>query len=126
MEFKTTSGKSHVRISISGRILSQYDAQPLLDAVKELVSEGKQYFILDLKKTEYINSEGLNVLLKILTKTRNVGGETVLCNISKELDKLFIITKLANIFNIKESVQKAEEFLKSKSEDSYTKVNIAI
>lgn len=126
MEFKTTSGKSHVRISISGRILSQYDAQPLLDAVKELVAEGKQYFILDLKKTEYINSEGLNVLLKILTKTRNVGGETVLCNISKELDKLFIITKLANIFNIKESVQKAEEFLKSKSEDSYTKVNIAI
>lgn len=114
MEFKSKKNKDNVLIRIQGRILSMHDAQPLLDEVEEKISEGNQFFILDLSLTEYINSEGLNVLLKILTKTRTVGGETILCQPSEELEKLFIITKLVHIFNVLPSIEASEAFLKNK------------
>ncbi len=95
MEFTSKQNKERVLIGIEGRILSMLDAEPLLGEVESQLQGGHTLFILDLSKTEYLNSEGLNVLLKILTKTRNAGGETVLCRISEELEKLFIITKLA-------------------------------
>lgn len=114
MEFTSKHNKDRVIIGIEGRILSMFDAEPLLEEVEELIQKGHALFILDLSKTEYLNSEGLNVLLKILTRTRNVGGETVLCRISGELEKLFIITKLAHIFAILPTVKESEEFLKNK------------
>ena len=114
MEFTSKQNKDRVLISIKGRILSMYDSQPLLEEVENLIKEGNTLFILDLSKTEYLNSEGLNVLLKILTRSRTVGGETVLCHPSTELDKLFIITKLAHIFTILPTVKESEAFLKNK------------
>lgn len=114
MEFTSKQNKDRVLIAIEGRILSALDAEPLLEEVEQQIQNGQHCFILDLSETEYLNSEGLNVLLKILTKTRNVGGETVLCRISGELENLFIITKLAHIFTILESVKESEEFLRNK------------
>lgn len=114
MEFTSKQNKERVLIGIEGRILSMLDAEPLLGEVESQLQGGHTLFILDLSKTEYLNSEGLNVLLKILTKTRNAGGETVLCRISEELEKLFIITKLAHIFTILGTVKESEEFLKNK------------
>lgn len=114
MEFTSKHNKDRVIIGIEGRILSMFDAEPLLEEVEAHIQKGHTLFILDLSKTEYLNSEGLNVLLKILTRTRNVGGETVLCRISAELENLFIITKLAHIFTILPTVKESEEFLKNK------------
>lgn len=114
MEFTSKQNKDRVLISIKGRILSMYDAQPLLDEVENQIKDGHSLFILDLSKTEYLNSEGLNVLLKILTKTRTVGGETVLCHPSAELEKLFIITKLTHIFNVLPTIKESEAYLKNK------------
>lgn len=114
MEFTSKQNKDRVLIGIEGRILSMLDAEPLLGEVESQLQNGHALFILDLSKTEYLNSEGLNVLLKILTKTRNAGGDTVLCRISGELEKLFIITKLAHIFTILPTVKESEEFLKNK------------
>jgi len=114
MQFTSKQNKNRALIGIDGRIMSMFDAEPLLNEVKGLIAEGQHLFILDLSRTEYMSSEGLNVLLKILTKTRNVGGETVLCSISPELEKLFIITKLAHIFTILPNVKESEAFLKRK------------
>lgn len=114
MEFTSKQNKNRVLIGINGRILSMLDAEPLLEEVESQIQNGQHLFILDLSKTEYLNSEGLNVLLKILTRTRNVGGDTILCCISGELEKLFIITKLAHIFHILPTVKESELFLKDK------------
>jgi anti-sigma B factor antagonist len=60
-----------------------------------------------------MNSSGLGVLITVLTKLRNKGGEVVLLNPSEQVKKLLLITKLNNIFNIFDSKEEAEAFLKA-------------
>lgn len=114
MEFKSKIVREKVQLSIQGNILSKYDGAPLLEEVETFIEKGHSLFILDLSKTEFLNSEGLNVLLKILTRTRTVGGEVVVCRISKSLENLFIITKLTHIFTVKDSIKSADEYLSNK------------
>ncbi len=112
MKFSTKKSGSVTLLHIKGKILSQTDAAPLLDEASALVESGHNRIVLDLSETTFLNSEGLNVLLKILTLCRRAGGDCVLCCISEELNRLFIITKLSHIFTITDSLAAAEEKLK--------------
>jgi len=116
MEYSISTRKYGTLIRISGRILSMADSRELMQEFSELIAEGKHHFIVDLKDTEYVNSEGLNVLIKILTQSRNAGGETILCHINKHLKELFIITKLSSIFTLTETIKEAEELLEKNME----------
>lgn len=63
--------------------------------------------IVDISDVRYINSSGIGVLITILTKFRNKGGEVWLVKPSENVKKLLIITKLNAIFNIAESEEEA-------------------
>lgn len=84
----------------SGNLLSMYDAREMTDAVNEQINTGKCWILINLEDVPYMSSEGLNVLLKILTASRNHGGDTVLYSLNKQLEELFLITRLAHIFAI--------------------------
>jgi anti-anti-sigma factor len=85
-------------IYFKGNLMEKYEAENVLAEVNELIIEKKNNFILNFKDFDYINSSGLNVLLNILTKSRISGGETIVCEVSEKLKKLFIITKLDAVF----------------------------
>jgi len=61
---------------------------------------------------DYMNSSGLNVLVNILTKARNQHGEVVICNLSKKIQELFLITKLNTLFQVTTDVTEAVESFK--------------
>ena len=85
-------------IYFKGNLIEKYEAENVLAEVSELILEKKNNFILNFKEFDYINSSGLNVLLNILTKSRTSGGEAIICEVSEKLKKLFIITKLDDVF----------------------------
>lgn len=62
---------------------------------------------VDISNVRYINSSGIGVLITILTKFRNKGGEVVLINPSDHVKKLLIITKLNAIFSILDTLEAA-------------------
>ena len=63
-----------------------------------------------MQHLNYINSSGFNQLLKILSTTRNHGGDTYLCNINSSIDALLITTKLNTIFTIKQETKNLSDF----------------
>jgi len=65
--------------------------------------------IIDISELRYINSSGIGVLITILTKFRNKGGEVYLMNPSESVSKLLLITKLNAIFQI---IKSEEDVLK--------------
>ena len=67
--------------------------------------------VLNFQDLEYINSSGFNNLLKLLTKSRNLGGDTFLCNINSVIDTLLITTKLNTIFKVENNIENLEDFL---------------
>ncbi|MGB0934323.1 MAG: STAS domain-containing protein [Lishizhenia sp.] len=94
-----------------GKILLDKDFDSVQDQINKEITAGERMFIFNLNKLEYINSSGLNLFLKLYTKIRANGGELVLCEISKGVEKLFHISKLDSIFNICASNDEALNYL---------------
>lgn len=100
-----------VFIKLSGNLLERYDATDYLNEINSFIEQGTAKFILDLSKLEYINSNGLSVLINTLTKARNAGGDVVIFGVSERLRQLFIITKLDNVFRAAVDEQSAKTLL---------------
>lgn len=98
-------------IRLDGNLLTAYDARELTEALKETLLHTNK-FIINLKSLKYMNSEGFNILLQILTRSRNAGGDSIIINLSAELKELFIITKLHHIFTTASTKKEAINLLK--------------
>lgn len=96
-DFKYTQEKN--TIALFGRLID-YEQLELLGKEIDTIVQNNEDVVLDFKNLEYINSTGLNFLVKSLTKIRNNGNELYIKDIPKSVKNLFIITKLNSIFNI--------------------------
>jgi anti-sigma B factor antagonist len=96
-----------VIITIQGRIVTDNDTVDLLKEIQLNIDENKKTFYFDLSQLEYITSSGLNFFVRILTRTRNVGAEVTLCGIQGNVEKLFAISKLNEIFTFSPSLSEA-------------------
>ena len=97
---------------LQGDLIGNPDAQELIDVVNNSLNEGMTLCAIDLSSVRFINSSGIGVLVSLLTKFRNRGGEMVLINPSEHIRKLLIITKLNAIFTVAEDDAQAAKFLK--------------
>ena len=70
-------------------------------AIDTVISEEYYECVINLEHVKYMDSSGLGILITLLTKFRNKGGEVVLENLSEQVKKLLIITKLNSIFEVK-------------------------
>ncbi len=101
-------------IKLQGKIIENYDGTALLEEIDQFTLNGTSNFVLNLQQLDYINSSGLNTLINILTKSRNTGGDTILCCINERVSKLFLITKLNTLFTIAETEKEAQKVFSEK------------
>lgn len=97
-------------INIDGKIIDDNSIKELLLDVYNTLEKSKN-IILNLEKLSYLNSIGLNCLISILTKSRIKGGETIITNVSEDVKKLLLITKLNTVFEIKNTIEEAKKEL---------------
>jgi anti-sigma B factor antagonist len=98
-------------LRISGDLIGEDNGTQLVGAVNDAVGHQVLTCVIDISGLRYINSSGIGVLITILTKFRNKGGEVYLMKPSESVKKLLVITKLNAIFHV---VQTVEEVIKSK------------
>ena len=111
MKLESTVTEDIVYVRLQGDLIGSPDSQQLVELVNNSISDTKLLCAVDLSQVRFINSSGIGVLVSLLTKFRNRGGEMVLINPSDQIRKLLIITKLNNIFTVKETDQAAADFL---------------
>ena len=107
MKLNFTQGqddKAHY-LFIEGDLIGDEIGPKLVEIVSDAIQEGVRTFVIDLSKVRYISSSGIGLLITMLTKMRNVGGEVFLTSPSEHVKKLLIITKLNNIFTVYDSVE---------------------
>jgi len=109
--FTITENNSIILVKLSGRILDNEQTGKLLADVDDTITEENNKIVLDLENIEYINSNGLNCFIQLLTKARNKGGEAIIVNVPEKIKKLLLISKLNTVFTIKDSVGQANEIL---------------
>lgn len=99
-QYSVSDVGSKIIISFRGKLIEKDESDTLLIEISDLINQGTSFFAIDLKNLEYFNSTGLNILLKMLTKARNAGGEVVLFNCSARLNELILLTKLDSVFTM--------------------------
>jgi len=104
MSFSYTIARQETTISIQleGSLISNHQTENLLADLSFYFEEGANKINIDLLNTEYMNSVGLGVLVKVFTQVRSKGGEVEIINVPEKIKKLLIITKLNSIFNVEE------------------------
>lgn len=94
-------------LRIAGDLIGEDNGTQLIEAVNDALSHKVVVCIVDISELRYINSSGIGVLITILTKFRNKGGEVYLLNPSESVKKLLAITKLNAIFQIVKTEEEA-------------------
>jgi len=94
-------------LRVSGDLIGEDNGTQLVGAVNDAMSHLVNTCIIDISGLRYINSSGIGVLITILTKFRNKGGEVYLMNPSESVKKLLVITKLNSIFQVIQSEAEA-------------------
>ena len=111
MNFAQEIRSNALILRITGDLIGEDNGTRLVGAVNDAVSHQVLTCIIDISGLRYINSSGIGVLITILTKFRNKGGEAYLMKPSESVKKLLVITKLNAIFQV---IQSEEEVIKSK------------
>jgi anti-sigma B factor antagonist len=106
MNFAQEIRSNTLILRISGDLIGEDKDTRLVEAVNEAVSHQVLTCVIDISQLRYINSSGIGVLITLLTKFRNKGGEVYLMNPSESVRKLLAITKLNAIFQV---IRKEEE-----------------
>ncbi len=99
-------------LKIFGEVFTEEEFAPLFETINQLLEDDSRKFIINLEGISYMNSLGLNSLIKIFTSIRNKGGDMVIVNISKKINQVLILTKLNSVLNIADSHENAIEILK--------------
>ncbi|MBU2018581.1 MAG: STAS domain-containing protein [Bacteroidetes bacterium] len=112
-ESKITEQGSSVIFQLSGKLINEADSIQLNDRVDMELDSGIQFIIFDLSQLQHCNSTGINVFIRSLTKSRIKGGDTFLVNLHSDLNTLFKITRVQDIFNIYTSIEEVEKTIQS-------------
>ncbi|MCB0396095.1 MAG: STAS domain-containing protein [Flavobacteriales bacterium] len=104
-------------ITIHGKLLEPHDGKDLLDELAAQIEEGKTRFIVDMSDVPQMNSSGLNLMIRMLTKTRNNGGELIVVHLSDKVKELYLTTKLNAIFTICDTLEEAKDLFQKQTEN---------
>lgn len=97
-------GQIHI-IEMKGDLIEAGQAITLMQEVDEIILNNNIRFIIDLGAIKYLNSSGLTILIRILTKARKAGGEAIIASVGKRVKELLVITKLNTVFTVAETVE---------------------
>ncbi|MEL6559762.1 MAG: STAS domain-containing protein [Bacteroidota bacterium] len=113
MQFSAKESDGVVVLHLDGDLIGENNGPQLLEKTSDYIIKGVKNAIINLSGVRYINSSGIGVLITILTKFRNSGGEVFLINPSEHVKKLLIITKLEAIFSIEQTLDEAMAKIKN-------------
>ncbi|HUI65599.1 MAG TPA: STAS domain-containing protein [Bacteroidota bacterium] len=100
------SGKIGV-IEVKGSLVGGEETDELRSAVADFVQQGTKKLIIDLAKVTYLNSTAIGVLVSAHTTFSKNKGHVKVCGINKNINNIFVITKLTLVFDVCETREDA-------------------
>jgi anti-sigma B factor antagonist len=88
-----------VILELKGNYVGGDETDDLRDEIKKISEKGNTKLIIDLGEVSYLNSSALGVLIAAHANYAKRDGKIKLCQLNKNLENLFVITKLSLIFD---------------------------
>lgn len=96
--------------TLTGKITTDEDYLDLEKEVFDYLNQNYYRIVFDLANLTHTNSSGIGFFMRTLTKSRIMGGDLVLASISGNVQKIFEIAKLTEIYTICDSQTAGIEF----------------
>jgi anti-sigma B factor antagonist len=87
-------------IEAKGSLTGGEETDDVRRAVAGFVDRGYAKLIIDLSRVTYINSTGIGVLVSAHTSYTRKGWQIKLCGLNKNINNMFVITKLSLVFDV--------------------------
>lgn len=81
-------------------LLDGTKATVLRKEIDEILANGANIVLIDLKEVTFIDSSGLGALVSALKSVRGNGGKLFLCSINAQVRMLFELTSMDRVFQI--------------------------
>jgi anti-sigma B factor antagonist len=95
-------------VDCSGRIVFGEESSLLRATVEKALSENKR-IVLNLGEVNYMDSDGLGILMVLRTNAKTAGGAIKLTSLTKQVSDLLQITRLRTVFDVFNSEAEAVE-----------------
>jgi len=100
-------------LEVSGRITLGEGGTTLRDAIQEALKTGTKKLIVDMSGVGYMDSSGIGELTGAYVSAKNKDCQLKLVGLTKKIDDLMQITKLATLFDIYTAEKEALASFKS-------------
>jgi len=94
-------------VQLSGKFIGGEETDLLKNTLAEIAETNEKKLVINLADVTYLNSTALGILIASHANFVKREGEIVLCNISKSIENIFVITKLTLVFKIAEKLEDA-------------------
>lgn len=108
MEIHCEEHDNILQIRLEGE-LDANNVSALAELFESGAAQGKNRFIFDLSRLEYIDSSGLGAFVKRLKAARLGGGDLKIAAPAEDVKKVFELTRLDRVFDIRETIEEARE-----------------
>ena len=97
-------------IEVSGSLVGGDETVEVRQAIAGFVDRKYQKLLIDLSNVTYLNSTAIGVLVSAQTTYSRNGWQIKLTGLNKNIENIFVITKLTLVFDVRDT---REEALKS-------------
>ena len=94
-------------VDVSGRITLGEGCTQLRELIRDQLSKGNKWVLLNLADVTYIDSSGIGELVSAFTGVAKQGGALKLLHLTKKVHDLLQITKLYTVFDVHDDEAKA-------------------
>ena len=108
MKYYEITDKDNNQIIDVFNLFSESRNQEIVEAAQAAMAPG---LVLNLKEAPFMNSMGLNFLIKLQNICKGHGGKMAIANPSEKIIELLEITRLKPLFLLADSVDEAVQLL---------------
>jgi anti-anti-sigma factor len=94
-------------IEVKGSLMGGDETVELRQAVAGFVDRGYEKLLIDLSGVTYLNSTAIGVLVSAQTTYARRNWQIKLCGINKNIQNIFVITKLTLVFEVHDTLKEA-------------------
>jgi len=94
-------------VEIKGQLMGGPDTGELDEKLYAIIGKEAKKAIVDLKECDWINSSGLSILIHHYKKFKDAGGELKLANLTNKVERILVISRLTEVFDVKDSIDEA-------------------
>lgn len=94
-------------IEAKGALVGGDETDELRRAVASFLDRNYDKLVIDLQGVTYLNSTAIGTLMHVHTSYARKGWQLKLAGINKNIDNIFVITKLSLVFDVHETREAA-------------------